>query len=385
MRILSKNVERMPRSGIRVIMDLAAQQKEVFHLELGEPGFATPAHIQEAAVRAMEEGFTKYTANPGLVSLRKVILRKVREENGIDAELEQVAVTPGSMFALASALMAVVEPGGEVLIPDPGWPNYYMQAVVMGLKPVFYPLHEESEFQPIARDIEPLIGPRTRAIVVNSPGNPTGGVYTEETVRGLVDLITRHDVYLISDEVYEKIIYEGRHLSPAVLDPDGRVIPIYGLSKTYAMTGWRVGYYVAPRAIAQEMHKVIEPFVACTPSISQKAAEAALSGPQDCVDEMVRAYKERRDIVVDTLSREGFEFCTPQGAFYLLVRIDRAGMDSYDFARELVQKTGVAVAPGRTFGPSAAQYVRMSFCAKPEEIEEGLKRFCRFYQEKCAG
>ncbi len=382
MRTLSKNLEKMPRSGIRVIMDLAAQQREAFHLELGEPGFPTPRHIKEAAARAMEDEFTKYTANTGLLSLREIICRKVREENGIEARVEQIAVTPGSMFALASAIMSVVEPGDEVLIPDPGWPNYYMQAVVMGLKPVFYQLHEEDRFQPLTRKIEPLIGPRTRAIVVNSPSNPTGAVYTRETVRDLVELVTRYDIYLISDEVYESIIFTGEHFSPAALDPDGRVIAIYGLSKTYAMTGWRVGYYVAPGEIAPQMHKLIEPFVSCASAISQKAAEAALSGPQGCVEEMVRAYRERKDLVVDTLAREGFEFSTPQGAFYMLVRIDKAGMDSYAFAKELVQEMGVAVAPGGAFGPSAAPYVRISFCAKPEEIEEGLKRFCRFYQEK---
>lgn len=383
MRTLSKNVERMPRSGIRVIMDLALQQKEVFHLELGEPGFSTPRHIQEAAVRAMEDGYTKYTPNPGFPSLREMICQKVKHENGIKAEFDQIGVTPGSMFALASALMAVVEPGDEVLIPDPGWPNYYMQAIVMGFKPVFYPLREESGFQPIVKEIEPLIGPRTRAIVVNSPSNPTGAVHTEETVADILDLAVRHDIYVISDEVYEKIIFRGSHFSPATLDSKDRVIAIYGLSKTYAMTGWRIGYYVAPPDIAPQMHKLIEPFVACTPSISQKGAEAALSGPQDCVDEMVRAYRERRDLVTEALAREGFKFFTPDGAFYMLVGIEETGMDSYAFAKELVQQTGVAVAPGGTFGPSAAPYVRISFCAKPEEIEEGLRRLCKFYQEKC--
>ena len=383
MRILSKNVEKMPRSGIRVIMDLAAEQKEAFHLELGEPGFSTPRHIQEAAVQAMKDGFTKYTPNPGFLSLREIILRKVRGENRVKAELDQIGVTPGSMFALASALMAVVEAGDEVLIPDPGWPNYYMQAIVMGFKPIFYRLHEESGFEPIVREIEPLIGPRTRAIVVNSPSNPTGAVHSEETVADVLDLAVRRDIYIISDEVYEKIIFTGSHFSPATLDPNERVIGIYGLSKTYAMTGWRIGYYVAPRDIAPEMHKLTEPFVACASAISQKAAEAALSGPQECVEEMVRAYRERRDLVTETLAREGFEFFTPQVAFYMLVRIDETGVDSYAFAKELVQKTGVAVAPGSTFGPSAAPYVRISFCAKSEEIEEGLKRFCRFYREKC--
>lgn len=383
MRVLSKNVERMPRSGIRVIMDLAAQQREVFHLEVGEPGFPTPRHIREAAVRAMEEGFTKYTPSSGLLSLREAILQKVREENRIDARLDQVAVTPGSMFALASALMAVVEPDDEILIPDPGWANYYMQAVVMGVKPVFYKLRQEKGFQPIVEEIEPLVGPRTRAILVNSPSNPTGAVFDEGAIRALLDLAVAHDIYLISDEVYEKIVFTGGHFSPGALDPRERVISVFGFSKTYAMTGWRVGYYIAPEKIAPEMHKLIEPFVACASAVSQKAAEAALLGPQDCVEEMVGAYRERRDLVASILAKEGFDFFTPQGAFYLLARIDGAGIDSYTFAKELVQETGVAVAPGATFGPSAASYVRISFCADLEQIEEGLERFCRFYHEKC--
>jgi len=364
-------------------MDLAAHRDEVFHLELGEPGFPTPQHIQEAATRAMKEGFTKYTPNAGLLSLRKSILRKVREDNRIDAQLEQIAVTPGSVFALASALMAVAEPGDEVLIPDPGWPNYNMQAIVLGFRPVFYPLRQESGFRPMVEEIEPLLGSRTRAIVINTPSNPTGAVYPEETIEELLDLAVRHDIFLISDETYEKIVFDGSHSSPATLDPDGRVIAIYGFSKTYAMTGWRVAYYVAPREIAPQMNKLIEPFVSCASSVSQKAAEAALSGSQACVTEMVQAYRQRRDLVVDMLRAEGFEFFKPEGAFYLMVRIDKTGMDSYSFAKEVVQNTGAAVAPGTTFGPSAGPYVRLSFCAKSEEIEEGLKRFCRFYREKC--
>jgi aspartate aminotransferase/aminotransferase len=383
MRIVSKNLESMPRSGIRVIMELAAQQKEVFHLELGEPDFPTPRHIVEAGIRAMEEGFTKYTPNPGLLSLRETILRKVREENNIDAQLEQIAATPGSVFALASALMTVAEAGDEVLIPDPGWPNYYMQAVGMGFKPVFYRLHREGGFQPVAEEIEPLIGPRTRAILINSPSNPTGAVYTEETVRDILDLANRHDIFIISDEIYEKIIFTGSHFSPAALEPTDRVIAVYGVSKTYAMTGWRIGYYVAPRHIAPQMHKLLEPFVSNASAISQKAAEAALSGPQDCVQDMVRIYRHRRDSMTEILSREGFQFFAPQGAFYTLVRIDKAGMDSYAFAKELVQEAGVAVAPGDTFGPSAAPYVRISFCLESGKLEEALKRFARFYRRKC--
>ena len=383
MRIISKNLQKMPRSGIRVILDLAARQKEAFHLELGEPGFPTPRHIQKASIRAMEEGFTKYTANPGFLSLRETILRKARKDNGIEAELEQIAVTPGSVFALASALITVAESGDEVLIPDPGWPNYNMQAIILGLKAVLYPLRQENGFQPVIEEIESLIGPQTRAIIVNSPSNPTGAVFSKESTQAIVDMAHRHDIYLISDEAYEAIIYEGQHHSPAAFDPDDRVITVNTVSKTYAMTGWQIGYYIAPIEIASEMHKVLEPFVVNATSISQKAAEAALNGPQECVREMVDAYKQRRDMIVEFLQGEGFAFFIPQGAFYLMLSISKADMDSYSFAKELVQKTGVAVAPGRTFGPNSDNYIRISFCAELDELQEGLRRFCQFYRDKC--
>jgi aspartate aminotransferase/aminotransferase len=382
MKKLSQNLQKMPRSGIRVILDLAMRQKQAFHLELGEPGFATPVHIRQAAIQAMEEGFTKYTPNPGLASLRETILQKARNGNGIKAQLEQVAVTPGSVFALAAAMITVADAGDEILIPDPGWPNYNMQALILGLKPVLYSLRPENGYQPVVDEIQTLIGPRTRAIIINSPSNPTGAVFSKKTIQAMVDLARRHDIYLISDEAYEAIIYEGRHYSPAAFDPDDRVITVNAVSKTYAMTGWRIGYYIAPAQIATDMHKVIEPFVVNATAISQKAAEAALNGPQDCVREMTAAYKQRRDMVVEVLQQEGFEFVVPQGAFYLLVEIAKTGMDSYDFAQELVQKTGVAVAPGKTFGPSADSYIRISFCADPEELQEGLRRFSQFCHDQ---
>ncbi len=384
MRIISENLDKMPRSGIRVIMDLAAQQDEAFHLELGEPGFATPAHIQEAAIQAIRDGYTKYTANIGLLSLREAILNKLASENGVAAALEQIAVTPGSVFALASALMTVAEPGDEILVPDPGWPNYYMQAVVLGLKPVFYPLRPEADYQPAMEEVEPLITSRTRAMIINTPSNPTGGVFSRRTVEGLLDLAAQKDIYLISDEVYERIIYEGEHFSPAALEPNGRVIAVYAVSKTYAMTGWRVGYYLAPSQIAPQMNKLLEPYVACAAAVSQKAAEAALKGPQDCVKEMVAGYAQRREVVVRALKSAGLEFSRPKGAFYLLVDVGRAGLDSYAFATELLRATGVAVAPGKTFGPGSDHLVRISFCARTEELEEGIGRFSRFCRQRGA-
>jgi aspartate aminotransferase/aminotransferase len=379
MRTLCQSVMDMPRSGIRVIMDLAAEQDEVFHMELGEPGFDTPEHIKAAACRAIGEGITKYTANIGFPSLREAILKKVKGD-GIDASYEQIAVTPGSVFALAAAVMTVSNPGDEILISDPGWPNYYMQIVAMERKAVFYPLHERNGFEPDVDELEKLVSNRTRAIIINTPSNPTGAVFSAETVRRLVDFAERHDIYVISDEVYEKIIYEGSHHSPLRIDPRERVISINGFSKSYAMTGWRIGWYVAPVHVTKQMNKLLEPYVACASSVSQKAAEAAILGPQECVAEMVKAYAERRNIVVETLAAHGFEFSRPKGAFYLLVNVSAAGLGSYDYAKKLLMETGVAAAPGRTFGEAADAFLRLSFCGKTAEIQEGIRRFCRFHQ-----
>ena len=296
-------------------------------------------------------------------------------------EVDQVAATPGSVFGIVSAMMTVTEPGDELLLPDPGWPNYFMQAVSLGLKPVYYPLSEKELFQPNMQKLESLINERTRAIITNSPSNPTGAVFSRQTMENLLGLAKRHDLYIISDEVYERILYGTTHISPASLDTDDRVFSIFSFSKTYAMTGWRIGYCIAPQNIAAEMHKILEPFVSSASSISQKAAETALSGPQDCVGEMVKAYEQRKEIVESAFEKNGFGFSPPKGAFYLMVNIAETGLDSYTFAEDLLKATGVAVAPGRTFGPNSDGYVRISFCAKTDEIQEGVKRFCHYLKK----
>jgi len=383
MRVLSDSLTKMPRSGIRVIMDMAAGMKEVFHMELGEPGFQTPDHIKEAACKAIRDGFTKYTANIGFLSLREAVMDRMRAD-GADVAIEQIAITPGSVFALAAAVMAVTEPGGEVLISDPGWPNYSMQAIAMERKPVFYPLYEENGFEPRLEDLEPLVTPKTQVIVVNSPSNPTGAVYSRKTCEMLLEFARKHDLTIISDEVYDRIIFEGEHVSLLSLDPGERVISVGGASKTYSMTGWRVGWYSAPAHVAAHMNKLLEPYASCAAAPSQKAAEAALRGPQDCVAEMTAAYKRRRDLMLGILGENGFSYSTPRGAFYLMANIEKAGLDSYAFCKELLTATGVACAPGLTFGKSSDGFVRFSFCADDAQIEEGARRFCAFYKERTA-
>ena len=364
----------MRRSGIREIMDLAAGMDEVVHLEVGQPCFDTPDHIVEAAHKAAVDGFTRYTPNAGLPSLREVIAAKLVSVNDLEIGVENVVVTTGAVGGLATALMAVLNPKEEVLIPDPGWPNVEMMVVCAGGVAKYYPLSRENDFVPAIDVLETLIAPETKAIVINSPSNPTGAVFARETVEALVDFAARHDLYLIADEVYEQIVFDDHHHSPKRFDLDGRVVGVHSLSKTTAMTGWRVGYAVASAALAEFIGKLQEPYFSCASSVSQKAAEAALAGPQDCVDEMRQQYRRNRDLAAGLLTETGLSFVHPQGAFYTLVDVSPLGYDSYEFARRLLQEAEVAVAPGRTFGPRGEGYVRLSLASTSVEIREGISR-----------
>jgi aspartate aminotransferase/aminotransferase len=326
----------------------------------------------------MEQGFTKYTSNAGLLSLREQIVLKLRTVNGLDVRVENVVVTTGAVGGLATALMAILEPGEEVLIPDPGWPNVEMMVTCSHAVPRLYPLYAGDGFWPRIEVLEELVTSRSKAMVINSPCNPTGAVFSVELVEDLVDFAVRHDLYLIADEVYEQLVFEAEHVSPARFDPDGRVVGVHSFSKTYAMTGWRVGYAAASEEVAALIAKLQEPYFSCASSVSQKAAEAALAGPQECVSQMKEEYREHRDLAARMLADGGLGFVKPAGAFYTMVDITPFGMGSYTFARRLLQEARVAVAPGGTFGPSADGYVRVSLAPTSEEIREGLTRVASF-------
>jgi len=244
--------------------------------------------------------------------------------------------------------------------------------------PRLYPLSPQDGFWPRIEALEKQVSARSKALIINSPSNPTGAVFSAEMIESLVDFAVRHDLYLIADEVYEQLVFDGEHVSPARFDPDGRVIGVHSFSKTYAMTGWRVGYAVASEAIARLIAKLQEPFFSCASSVSQKAAEAALAGPQDCVAEMRNAYREHRDLTTELLEAAELEYIKPLGTFYTMVDITPFGMDSYSIAKRLLQDAGVAVAPGGTFGPSADGYVRISLAPTAGEIREGLSRLASF-------
>lgn len=378
---LSSRAKDVPRSGIRVLMDMAQEKPDVIHLELGQPGFPTPEHVLEAAHRAAVQGYTGYTPNAGYLSLREKIASQLIEHTGVPTSADNIVVTAGSMQALYSSIVALVEPGEEVLISDPGYPNYTMMTILAGGIPIYYPLTASRGFRPDIDSLEKLISHRTKVIILNSPSNPTGAVLPVEDIKALLSIAQSNDLFVLSDEAYGRILFEGEHFSPRCFDKQDRVISCYSFSKTYSMTGWRVGYAVASLDIAKVLTKLQEVLVACVSSISQKAAEAALDGPQEIVEEMVEAYRKNRNLAVSILEKAGMLFIRPQGAFYLMLDVGKSKMDSYTFAKELLLATGVVVAPGETFGPSGKRYIRISLAASNENIETGLNRLISFLKK----
>lgn len=366
-----QQVVDMPRSGIREIMDLAWRTPDCVRLEVGEPDFDTPQHIREAGIKAIVDGHTRYSPNAGINSLREALSVKVGEVNGFAVEPDQIVVATGAVEAIFASLISLMSPGDEILLPDPGWPNFRMMADLLSAKPVFYPLRPENDFLPNPADIETLIGERTRVLLVNFPSNPLGAVASMSRLQEIYEVARRHDLWIVSDECYDQIVFDGSCPSPALIDRDGRVIATYSFSKTYAMTGWRVGYAAVPERIAETLPKVQEPLVSCVSGPAQYAALGALDGPQDCVQEMLDAYRMRRDAAVHECESAGLTFLTPQGAFYLWVSID--GDDSHSFALELVDKHRVALAPGTAFGAHGNGWVRLSLANSVESVVRGVR------------
>lgn len=373
-------IQNMRRSGIRRIMD-SATSPGILHLEVGQPNFPTPAPIVRAACDAASEKkglYTGYTPNMGYLSLRKSLVKKLKEENNIQTGENRILVTPGSNYGIMIALSVLLNKGDEVLVPDPGYVNYASLTPQYGGVVSRYPLHESDGFVPRIEAIAERITPKTKVIVHNSPSNPTGAVCSESFVKELVEIARVHHLYILADEAYEHIVYDGSHFSPARYDTDGRVVSIFSFSKSYAMTGWRVGYVVSNELISTTLEKQQELCASCAPSISQKAAEAALEQAHQYIGTMVAQYRRRRDLAMDLLKKYKLFSYTPQGAFYVLIDISSTGMDSDTFADRILSEQQVALAPGSTFGEIAAKYVRVSMAADDNVVSEGLERVCMF-------
>lgn len=366
---VSSNVLAMKRSGIRELMDLASRIDNVIHLEVGEPNFPTPEHIIEAAYRGAMAGHTRYTANAGLISLRENLVEKLRTVNGIAASVDELVVTHGAVSGLMSAMMAVLNPGDEILLPDPGWPNWEMMALSIGAVPRRYRLEPTEGFVPDIERLKALIGPRTKVLLVNSPANPTGAVLSARTLEAMVEVARSHDLWLFSDECYDQLVYDVEHVSAKRFDTDDRVVSFFSFSKTYSMTGWRIGYAHVPPGLVSSMVKLQEPLLGCPNNVSQKAAEGALRGSQDAVEKMRRAYQERRDLVSGMLTSAGIAHHVPDGAFYLMLDVRT---DSDSFARELLTESRVAVSPGTAFGTAHPSLIRVSLASSAEDLTAGI-------------
>jgi aspartate aminotransferase/aminotransferase len=377
-RPASRRASGLPRSAIREIMSLAAAKQGVIHLEVGEPDAPTPAHIIEGAFRAAREGWTRYSPNAGLASLREKVAARVSRRSGQAVPAERIVVTTGAVGGLYSALMSVLDPGDEVLIPDPGWPNYEAIAHLAGARAVRFALSAQRKFLPDMEEIRRLTSERTKAILINTPGNPTGAVFPRELLRSLVEHCRGTGIYLVSDEVYEDIVFEGEHVSAGAFDAADRVFVVSGASKSFAMTGWRLGWLVCPPQLAGVATGLQEPVTSCASTIAQKAAEAALDGGDACVRELAAAFRRRRDMVVEVLGKQGLLPMVPAGAFYALVDVSRTGQDSLSVCKRLLQTHGVAAVPGITFGPASDRYIRIAFTVADDELRAGLSRLADF-------
>ena len=361
----SKRVESISLSGIRKMFELVGEDS--INLGLGEPDFDTPQHIRDAAAEALKESFTHYTVNKGILELREAISNKLKHENNVEADPESIIVTVGASEALFMCMQALIDSGDEVLVPDPGFVSYDACVKLSGGVSVPVKLEKENEFRITPENVLENITDKTKAIVLNSPSNPTGAVMKKEDIKGVAEIADDHDLVLISDEIYEKIIYEGKHYSPGSFCENA--VTINGFSKAYAMTGFRIGYVAANPELTEEMLKVHQYNTACASSISQKAALEALKGPQDSVGEMVAEFKRRRNLIVKRLNDMGSECSAPHGAFYVFPKIE----NSQKFVSESL-KRDVVVVHGDAFGKYGSDNVRFSYATSYDEIKEAMDR-----------
>ncbi|MCG3209329.1 MAG: Aspartate aminotransferase [Anaerolineae bacterium] len=355
---------------------LEAQGREIVHLEIGEPDFDTPPHIIEAAIKALRDGYTHYTPSAGLPVVRQTIAEHVSRSRGVDVRPEQVVVTPGAKPIMFFTILALLQPGDEAIYPDPGFPIYRSMINFVGAKPVPLPLREDKDFRFDPAEFRSLVNDRTKLIIINTPQNPTGGVLTKSDLEAIADVARERNIPVLSDEVYEQILYEGEHVSLMSL-PDmlPHTILLDGFSKTYAMTGWRLGYGVMPLPLAEQMTRLMTNSNSCTSASTQMAGVAALTGPRGEVNQMIAAFRERRDVIVSGLNQiPGFRCANPAGAFYVFPNIEGTGRGSKEMENLLLDKAGVAALSGSGFGVHGDGYVRFSYANSIPNIKKALER-----------
>lgn len=383
---LSTAAQNVMPSGVRYMFELAKNYDDSINLTLGEPGFKTPKAFVEASIKSLLDGKTKYTPNAGIKPLRNAIAHKLLIENGIKCDPDKnIIVTAGATQALMLAMMALVNPGDEVILQGPNWPDYKGQIDTVNAKAVYAKVSQENDFKMTADVIEPLITEKTKLLIVNSPSNPTGGVLDYNELKEIAVLVKKYKIFVISDEPYEKLVYDGFEQKSLASIPglEDYVITINSLSKTYAMTGFRVGYICANEKITENLIKMQENLIASIPEPMQMAAVEALYNGKKDVEEMVKYYDRNRHLIVNGLNEiKGFSCHLPKGAFYVFPKITDFGLSSTQTAELILKKTHVVTAPGSAFGPDGEGYIRMCYASKYEQIAEALERMKKAFGTK---
>lgn len=376
--ITSKRLQEIPPSGTVAISNLVSKMKaegaDIVSFSMGEPDFSTPSNIADACVESLRSGFTHYTPSTGIPELRKAVADYSRSKNGIPCDASNVLITPTKQ-ALFMIALAYLDPGDEVLLPDPSWVSYEAHIRMTGAVPKYVTTSFDDGFVIDPEKVEAAATSKTKMVVINSPSNPTGCVQPESTIKGIADICVDRDIYALSDEIYENVIYGGKHVSiasmPGMFD---RTITVSGLSKTYAMTGWRLGWAIAPAQDIAAINKLQSHSITCCTSFTQPAAVEAITGPQEEKDRMVETFRKRRDLALDLISEiPQLECNVPEGAFYLFPRCS-IDMPSNELAERLLKEAKVAVTPGRAFGPAGEGFFRISYATGEDQIREGLSR-----------
>ena len=381
------NIKKLESEGAFVVLakakEMERQGREVIHLQIGEPDFDTPANISEAACRAIHAGYTHYAPSGGIPEGREAVAAYMSRTRQVKWGPENAIIMPGCKPLIFCSMVALVHPGDEVIVPNPGYPTYRSLTKFLGAKPVPVKLREENDFRFLVSDLEKLITPKTRVIILNSPENPTGGQLTAEDLEAIYALAKKHDLWIISDEIYSRIVYDTKFRSiatiPGALE---RTVAIDGLSKTYAMTGWRLGFACMPKQLADYLFTLAINAFSSTATFTQHAMVEALNGPQDAIDKMVAEFRRRRDVIVDGLNKiDGITCLKPEGAFYVFPNITGTGLTSKQFAEMALEKAGVACLSGTAFGEYGEGYVRFSYANSVENIQKALVKIAAMVKE----
>ena len=377
---LSDRLQRLAPSATLAMSQKSSEMKaqgiDVINLSVGEPDFNTPDHIKAAAKKAIDDNYSRYSPVPGYPDLRKAIAAKLKNENGLDYGVNEILVSNGAKQSVCNTVMALVNDGDEVIIPAPYWVSYPQMVKLAGGVPVIVNAGFEQNFKMTPEQLEAAITPRTRLLILCSPSNPTGSVYSKAELEGLAQVIKRHeDMFVLADEIYEHIIYTGRHESIAQFEGmKERTIFLHGFSKAFAMTGFRIGYACAPRELIEGMMKAHQYALMCAPIVSQEAAIEALANGAPSMEKMRDQYRRRRDFIVRRFNEMGMECSLPRGTFYAFPKVPDVGMDSMEFARYILESARVAVVPGSAFGPSGEGFLRASFSTSYENLVEAADR-----------